>query len=96
MMKSIKPISTKVEKIIEVSEEKFIVLEDYFGFEGVSNIYCVVNDIIIWYAEKSQPNDKFVNMIKIDVDSIFAFTWNGFKEKINSKTGKIIDVEFSK
>lgn len=95
-MKSIKPISTKVEKTIEISEERIVVLEDYYGFEGISNIYCIENDCIIWFAEKSQLNDIFVNMIKSDVESIYAFTWNGYRVEINTQTGIILDVIFTK
>lgn len=96
-MESILPISTKVERNIKITDNKFIILENYFGFEGVSNIYSLDNEYkIIWYAEKPMSDDKYVNISYANELEIEAFTWDGFKVKINAINGKIINKSFSK
>lgn len=90
------PISTKVVKSIEFKENKCVILEDYFGFKGVSNLYCTENDVIIWYAEKLIQDDAYVNFILSEELELDAFTWNGFHVKVDINTGRILNQIFTK
>lgn len=90
------PISTKIIKSIKLEKcDKFIILEDYYEFKGKSNIYCLNNNNVIWYAEKVSKDDVYTNLF-IEDSVIYANSWNGFTVKIDVNNGKILSKEFTK
>lgn len=87
------PISTSIEEIIPF-KTGYLIREDYYKFEGKSNLYFIENDKIIWFAELPKEDDVYTEF-RLDVESIIAWTWSGFMVKLNT-TGKIISSEFTK
>ncbi len=95
-MIKITAISTKIDKIIQIGEV-YIILEDYYKFEGISNLYSIdKNNNIIWFAEIPIENDKYVNINIFNNSIIESTTWNGFKVHIDTQSGKIINKIYSK
>lgn len=97
-MKLIKPISTKIIQCEKIDNDLYLILEDYYKFEGVSNLYLRSDKEIIWYAELPNNEDIYVNSYEFHFNNnvIKCFTWEGFNVDIDAETGKIINKIFVK
>lgn len=95
-MTIIKPISTNIRQIIKIDNDFLIIREDYYQFEGVSNVYCLKDNNIIWYAELPSKEDYYSNDLQIRNGNLQSSSWGGFTIKIDIKTGKILEKAFSK
>lgn len=96
-MTIINPISTNIRQIIKTDNDFFVIREDYYKFDKTSNIYCLYNDEIIWFAELTSPEDYYTDeMILLNDQTIKSGTWGGFTVEIDIKTGKILQKSFTK
>lgn len=92
----IKPISTSIRQVVRLGEH-FIIREDHYEFKGRSNIYCLNNDEVIWYAELPSEDDVYSNEIKVtENDTLKTSSWNGFTVEIDIENGKILEKYFTK
>lgn len=95
-MINIKPISTNIRQLIK-TDNKFIILEDYYKFEKESNMYCLQDNKIIWFAELPSPEDFYSNEILFLGNNVIkSGTWSGFSVEIDVDTGKILNKSFTK
>ena len=88
-----KPISTNISQVIPFLNG-YLILEDYYKFEGKSNLYFIEDDKIIWFAELPKEGDVYTEF-RLDGELIIAWTWSCFMIKLNSY-GKILSSEFTK
>lgn len=95
-MTIIKPISTNIKQIIKMDNNLLIIREDYYKFEGISNVYCLENADIIWYAELPKSNDYFSNDLRLEDNVLKASSWDGYTIEIDVGTGKILRKSFTK
>ncbi len=93
-----KPISTSIHQIKELSNGSIIILENYYKFKGESNLYCIDKESqkVIWFAELPMPNDFYSNDFSINNSEITISSFNGITVKIDCNTGKITDKTLSK
>lgn len=93
-----KPISTSIHQIKELSNGSIIILENYYKFIGESNLYCIdkKSQQVIWFAELPMPDDIYSNKFSINNYEITIASWKGITVKIDSNTGKITDKILSK
>jgi len=87
----IKPLHTKIDKMIQIKLGT-IILEEYSGFPMTeSNLYLVSsNGKIVWTAEKPEARTLFTRL-KLNEDfTISTFTSSGQFCDLNIETGKII------
>lgn len=94
-MVSIKPISTSIVQIIQ-SEEKLILREDYYKFNGDSNVYCIIEGKLAWIAELPEKEDYYSNDLLIKNGKLIGYSWSGFSVDLDIETGKILDKRFAK
>jgi|GEM_PF-4745640 len=87
------PISTSIKEVIPF-KTGYLIREDYYKFEGISNLYFIENGKIIWFAELPKEDDTYTEF-RLDGEFIIAFTWSCFMVKLNA-AGKIISSEFTK
>ena len=87
------PISTNIRHVVPFLNG-YLILEDYYKFEGKSNLYFIEDDKIIWFTELPKEDDVYTEF-RLDQEFIIAFTWSCFMVKLNS-SGKIISSEFGK
>lgn len=92
----IKPTSTNIRQIIKVDDDFLIIREDYYKFEGKSNVYCLKDNDIIWYAELPNKEDYYSNDLQVKNGNLQASSWEGATMEIDIKTGKILEKTFTK
>jgi hypothetical protein len=88
----IKPLHTKVEKIIQLTLGT-IVLEDPKGFPlNESNLYSVLSDgKIMWHAEKPEPSDLYSRVrLNDNGRTLSTYTLGGHACELDAQTGKIL------
>ena len=88
----IKPIHTKVDKLIQTLYG-FVVLESPEGFpRGESNLYCVsLNGQMVWTAEKPNANTLY-SRVKFNEDGVTlsTYTLSGHACELELGTRKIL------
>jgi hypothetical protein len=101
-LKTHKPLSTEFKEIEILLNGKILVIEGYYSFkyENHSNLYCLNRNLEIdWYLPfpDDGPNefDYYVAFSSQD-DKIFANSWGGFRVKIDTQNGTIIETIFTK
>ncbi len=87
------PISTNIRQVVPFLNG-YLIIEDYYKFEGKSNLYFIENDKIIWFAEFPKEDDVYTEF-RLDQEFIIAFTLSCFMVTLNSK-GQIVSSEFTK
>ena len=92
----IKPISTNIRQIVKTKDNYLIIREDSYNFKGLSNVYCLKESDIIWYAELPNVNHYYSNDLLLKDDNLQASTWEGDTVEINIKTGQIMNEKFTK
>lgn len=88
----IKPIHTKVEKDIQLTDGT-IVLEDPKGFpRNESNLYLLSYDgKILWRAEKPEPQTHYTRVrLNDDGQTLSTYTLSGHACELDAQTGKIL------
>jgi hypothetical protein len=88
----IKPIHTKVEKDIQLTDGT-IVLEDPKGFpRNESNLYLLSYDgKILWRAEKPEPQTHYTRVrLNDDGQTLGTYTLSGHACELDVQTGKIL------
>jgi len=88
----IKPLHTKVEKIIQLMLGT-IVLEDPKGFpHNESNLYYVLLDgKIMWHAEKPEPQALYSRVrLNDNGQTLSTYTLGGHACELDVQTGKIL------
>ena len=88
----IKPIHTKVEKDIQLTDGT-IVLEDPKGFpRNESNLYLLSYDgKVLWHAEKPEPQTLYSRIrLNDDGQTLGTYTLSGHACELDAQTGKIL------
>ena len=88
----IKPLHTKVEKDIQLTDGT-IVLEDPKGFpRNESNLYLLAYDgKIVWHAEKPDPQTLYSRIrLNDDGQTLGTYTLSGHACELDAQTGKIL------
>jgi hypothetical protein len=88
----IKPLHTKVEKIIQLTIG-MIVLEDPHGYpRNESNLYYVLSDgKIVWHAEKPDAQTLYSRMrLNDDGQTLSTYTLGSHSCELDVRTGKIL------
>ena len=88
----IKPLHTKVEKIIQLTGG-MLVLEDPKGFPlNESNLYYVLLDgDISWHAEKPAPQNLYSRVrLNDNGQTLSTYTLGGHSCELDVQTGKIL------
>ena len=97
IMKNIIAKYTSIKEAIEINQG-ILIREDYYKFpKGISNIYFIdEGGNIKWEAELPSVDDAYSNPIRLEKDSFWAGSWNGFDCKVSLSTGEIIEKKFTK
>jgi hypothetical protein len=84
------PLHTQAVKTI-VTKVGLLVLEALDGFpRGESNLYCLGGSgVLVWAAEKPDPNTLYSRVRLNDDETISAYTVSGHSCELNLKNGKI-------
>lgn len=97
-----KPISTEFKEIEVLPNGCILVIENYSGYENGerSNLYCIDRHMaILWflpYARKDHgPMDNYV-AFTTNGDRVFANTFSCYRVEIDTATGTILNVTFTK
>ncbi len=87
----IKPLHTKIEKMIQISDGT-IVMESHSGFPfSESNLYLLNGSgMVVWKAEKPDPRALFSRIMLSENYTLSTFTINGQFCELDLKTGKIV------
>ncbi len=89
----VKPLHTKVEKEIQLTNGS-IILEQPTGFpRGESNLYYILHEgKIVWKAEKPAPQSLFSRLkLNDDGDTLSAYTNDGYACDLDLRTGKLLN-----
>ncbi|HTK21497.1 MAG TPA: hypothetical protein VL442_18385 [Mucilaginibacter sp.] len=95
------PLSTNFSEIEVLMDGRILVLEyDYkFQHQNLSNLYCLDRELEIdWFLPLPHPNfkDDFYVGFTSNGEKIFANTWYCFRVEVETETGSIKNVEFTK
>lgn len=81
-------------EIVEAIKTEYGVLvrEAYHGHpKGVSNIYLLSDDGILWEAELPMYGDVYANPIIVEGDFFRCASWGGMTCSVSLETGKIVE-----
>jgi len=102
VQKEHKPLSTKFSEVEILPDGRILIVEDYyqFHFENKSNLYCLNRNLEIdWFLSFPNPdfdqNDMYVGFTS-NGERIYANSWACFRVEIDTNTGKLKNVDFTK
>ena len=102
--KQLLPLSTRFDQV-EVLDNGFILVYEYyykFDLKGRSNIYCLNRFLdIVWFLPLPnadlQSDDVYVGFnTHGDGNKVCANTWSGFWVEMDTNTGDLKEVKFTK
>lgn len=97
MFDKLKPLHTKIEKIIEL-RGSYVILEAYSGYPvEQSNLYCLSeNGDSVWFAERPAPDAHYIRVrLEDDGKRLSAYTTSRHACDIDVDSGKLISqIEF--
>ena len=97
MFDKLKPLHTKIEKIIEVKGGS-VILEAYYGYPlDQSNLYFVTDEgETVWFAERPAPDAHYIRMrLEDDGKRVSAYSTGRHACEIDISSGKLISqIEF--
>ncbi|MFF2347692.1 hypothetical protein [Pseudarthrobacter sp. NPDC058119] len=83
------------------AEKSFLVLLDYMEMgEGPAHNLARISEVgaIVWTADlpETGSSECYLSMDLSDDGTVLANTWNGYRVTLDSVTGKVLGMEFTK